>query len=174
MASTAPPRRLLLLSNSTLHPTGYLEYAAHHISTFLRASGVKEVRPHQTLSTRCSSDDCDAGSVRALRPARPGRLRCQGAGGVPGVGLPTVQHSPGSGPGPGSSYCSGEPHYTACGLLGSDFSFTLVTSGYLYRRGQHVPAAGRPVRARPDRGEGVVTWSEQNYTWVLRGDTLTR
>jgi len=43
MAATAPPRRLLLLSNSTLHPTGYLEYAAHHISTFLRASDVKEV-----------------------------------------------------------------------------------------------------------------------------------
>ena len=28
-------RNLLLLSNSTLHPTGYLEYAADHIQQFL-------------------------------------------------------------------------------------------------------------------------------------------
>ena len=36
-------RNLLLLSNSTLHPTGYLEYAADHIQQFLRGCGVNEV-----------------------------------------------------------------------------------------------------------------------------------
>ena len=37
-------RNLLLLSNSTLHPTGYLEYAADHIQQFLRGCGVNEVQ----------------------------------------------------------------------------------------------------------------------------------
>lgn len=36
-------RNLLLLSNSTLHPTGYLEYAAEHICDFLRSRNVTEV-----------------------------------------------------------------------------------------------------------------------------------
>ena len=36
-------RRLLLLSNSTLHPTGYLEYAKDHIVRFLTSNGVKKV-----------------------------------------------------------------------------------------------------------------------------------
>ena len=39
----AVKRNLLLLSNSTLHPTGYLEYAADHIQQFLRGCGVNEV-----------------------------------------------------------------------------------------------------------------------------------
>ncbi len=39
----ASPRRLLLLSNSTLHPTGYLEYARNHITDFLRKGGVNSV-----------------------------------------------------------------------------------------------------------------------------------
>ena len=40
-------RNLLLLSNSTLHPTGYLEYAADHIQQFLRGCGVNEVQTLQ-------------------------------------------------------------------------------------------------------------------------------
>jgi len=36
-------RNLLLLSNSTLHPSGYLEYAAEHICDFLRSRNVTEV-----------------------------------------------------------------------------------------------------------------------------------
>jgi len=36
-------RNLLLLSNSTLHPTGYLEYAADIICEFLRSRSVSEV-----------------------------------------------------------------------------------------------------------------------------------
>jgi len=36
-------RNLLLLSNSTLHPTGYLEYAADTICEFLRSRNVSEV-----------------------------------------------------------------------------------------------------------------------------------
>jgi len=36
-------RNLLLLSNSTLHPTGYLEYAAEYICDFLRSRNVTEV-----------------------------------------------------------------------------------------------------------------------------------
>jgi len=36
-------RNLLLLSNSTLHPTGYLEYAADIICEFLRSRNVSEV-----------------------------------------------------------------------------------------------------------------------------------
>eukprot|EP00092_Neocalanus_flemingeri_P061091 GFUD01073374.1.p1 GENE.GFUD01073374.1~~GFUD01073374.1.p1 ORF type:complete len:175 (+),score=44.58 GFUD01073374.1:38-562(+) len=36
-------RNLLLLSNSTLHPTGYLEYAAEDICQFLRGRKVEEV-----------------------------------------------------------------------------------------------------------------------------------
>jgi len=39
----AVKRNLLLLSNSTLHPTGYLEYAAEHIQQFLRSRGVTQV-----------------------------------------------------------------------------------------------------------------------------------
>ncbi len=41
--SSFPLRRLLLLSNSTLHPTGYLEYAQSHITDFLAGCGVKRV-----------------------------------------------------------------------------------------------------------------------------------
>ena len=37
-------RRLLLLSNSTLHPTGYLEYAQDHICNFLNENNVDKVR----------------------------------------------------------------------------------------------------------------------------------
>jgi len=36
-------RHLLLLSNSTLHPTGYLEYAKDHITNFLTSHNVKKV-----------------------------------------------------------------------------------------------------------------------------------
>jgi len=36
-------RHLLLLSNSTLHPTGYLEYAREHITNFLTSHNVKKV-----------------------------------------------------------------------------------------------------------------------------------
>jgi dipeptidase E len=36
-------RNLLLLSNSTLHPTGYLEYAQDIICEFLRSANVKQV-----------------------------------------------------------------------------------------------------------------------------------
>ena len=36
-------RKLLLLSNSTLHPTGYLEYAQKHITDFLSSGNVKNV-----------------------------------------------------------------------------------------------------------------------------------
>jgi len=36
-------RHLLLLSNSTLHPTGYLEYARDHIISFLTGHNVKKV-----------------------------------------------------------------------------------------------------------------------------------
>ena len=36
-------RSLLLLSNSTLHPSGYLEYAQSHIVDFLRSHSVKNV-----------------------------------------------------------------------------------------------------------------------------------
>jgi len=36
-------RNLLLLSNSTLHPTGYLEYAKEIICEFLKAANVQEV-----------------------------------------------------------------------------------------------------------------------------------
>merc|ERR1712131_210004 len=36
-------RNLLLLSNSTLHPTGYLEYAAEYICDFLKSRNVTEV-----------------------------------------------------------------------------------------------------------------------------------
>jgi len=36
-------RRLLLLSNSTLHPSGYLEYATDMINQFLGASNVKSI-----------------------------------------------------------------------------------------------------------------------------------
>ncbi len=36
-------RKLLLLSNSTLHPTGYLEYARGYIKSFLEAAGAKSV-----------------------------------------------------------------------------------------------------------------------------------
>jgi len=36
-------RHLLLLSNSTLHPTGYLEYAKDHITKFLQSHNVKKV-----------------------------------------------------------------------------------------------------------------------------------
>jgi len=39
----AVKRNLLLLSNSTLHGSGYLEYAADHIQQFLRGCGVTEV-----------------------------------------------------------------------------------------------------------------------------------
>lgn len=39
----AVSRNLLLLSNSTLHPTGYLEYAAEFICDFLRSRNVTEV-----------------------------------------------------------------------------------------------------------------------------------
>ena len=38
-----PARRLLLLSNSTLHPTGYLEYAQSHITDFFTAADVKKI-----------------------------------------------------------------------------------------------------------------------------------
>ena len=38
-----PARRLLLLSNSTLHPTGYLEYAQSHITDFFSAADVKKI-----------------------------------------------------------------------------------------------------------------------------------
>ena len=41
MSSTA--RRILLLSNSTLHPTGYLEYAEQHICDFLKENNVRKV-----------------------------------------------------------------------------------------------------------------------------------
>ena len=41
--SSHPARRLLLLSNSTLHPTGYLEYAQSHISDFFAGAGVKRI-----------------------------------------------------------------------------------------------------------------------------------
>mgnify|MGYP001437905914 CR=1 FL=1 len=37
-------RSLLLLSNSTLHPTGYLEYAKEHICDFLHSHNVSKVR----------------------------------------------------------------------------------------------------------------------------------
>ena len=37
-------RHLLLLSNSTLHPTGYLEYAREHITNFLTSHNVKKVK----------------------------------------------------------------------------------------------------------------------------------
>jgi dipeptidase E len=37
------PRHLLLLSNSTLHPTGYLEYAEKHIVDFLKKHNAKNV-----------------------------------------------------------------------------------------------------------------------------------
>ena len=43
MSSSHPARRLLLLSNSTLHPTGYLEYAQSHICDFFAAAGVKRI-----------------------------------------------------------------------------------------------------------------------------------
>ena len=43
LQSMTVKRNLLLLSNSTLHPTGYLEYAADHIQQFLRGCGVNEV-----------------------------------------------------------------------------------------------------------------------------------
>lgn len=36
-------RHLLLLSNSTLHPTGYLEYAKDAIIQFLKENEVKKV-----------------------------------------------------------------------------------------------------------------------------------
>ena len=36
-------RSLLLLSNSTLHPTGYLEYAKEHICDFLHSHNVSKV-----------------------------------------------------------------------------------------------------------------------------------
>ena len=36
-------RHLLLLSNSTLHPTGYLEYAKDHIIQFLKSHNVSKV-----------------------------------------------------------------------------------------------------------------------------------
>ncbi len=39
----SPPRKLLLLSNSTLHPTGYLEYAKGFIKNFLEGAGAKSV-----------------------------------------------------------------------------------------------------------------------------------
>lgn len=39
----AAKRHLLLLSNSTLHPTGYLEYAKDHIVKFLTSNNVKKV-----------------------------------------------------------------------------------------------------------------------------------
>ena len=39
----AEQRYLLLLSNSTLHPSGYLEYAADTIQQFLNGKNVKEV-----------------------------------------------------------------------------------------------------------------------------------
>jgi len=39
----AVKRNLLLLSNSTLHPTGYLDYATDFICDFLKSRGVKEV-----------------------------------------------------------------------------------------------------------------------------------
>lgn len=38
-----PARRLLLLSNSTLHPTGYLEYAQSHITDFFTTADVKKI-----------------------------------------------------------------------------------------------------------------------------------
>ena len=43
MSHPARRRRLLLLSNSTLHPTGYLEYAQSHITDFFAAAGVKKI-----------------------------------------------------------------------------------------------------------------------------------
>ena len=39
----AEQRYLLLLSNSTLHPSGYLEYAADTIQQFLNGKNVREV-----------------------------------------------------------------------------------------------------------------------------------
>lgn len=38
-----PARKLLLLSNSTLHPGGYLEYAQSYITEFLQRSSVEKV-----------------------------------------------------------------------------------------------------------------------------------
>ena len=38
-----PNKHLLLLSNSTLHPTGYLEYAKDHIIQFLKKNKVSKV-----------------------------------------------------------------------------------------------------------------------------------
>ena len=43
MSHPARRRRLLLLSNSTLHPTGYLEYAQSHITDFFAAADVKKI-----------------------------------------------------------------------------------------------------------------------------------
>lgn len=40
---SAKTRHLLLLSNSTLHPTGYLEYAKEYICDFLQGQNVKKV-----------------------------------------------------------------------------------------------------------------------------------
>ncbi|TRY70522.1 hypothetical protein TCAL_10667 [Tigriopus californicus] len=42
-SSPYPARQLLLLSNSTLHPGGYLEYAQGYIKDFLGRSAVKKV-----------------------------------------------------------------------------------------------------------------------------------
>jgi len=42
-ASSSARRHLLLLSNSTLHPSGYLEYAKEHITKFLTGQNVKKV-----------------------------------------------------------------------------------------------------------------------------------
>ena len=45
-------RHLLLLSNSTLHPTGYLEYAREHITDFLTSHNVKKVKKTSIYSIK--------------------------------------------------------------------------------------------------------------------------
>ena len=92
LQSMAVKRNLLLLSNSTLHGSGYLEYAADHIQQFLRGCGVTEV-PRFTwgsqffvngwskqsdanpvpLSHRCCLSHMPWGS-RMSMPQPPGRL----------------------------------------------------------------------------------------------------
>ena len=47
-------RHLLLLSNSTLHPTGYLEYAKDSIVHFLKENQVKKVIKWYNLDSKVS------------------------------------------------------------------------------------------------------------------------
>ena len=54
LQSMAVKRNLLLLSNSTLHGSGYLEYASDHIQQFLRGCGVTEV-PRFTWGSQLTS-----------------------------------------------------------------------------------------------------------------------